>query len=183
MVSESRPFRKILIGIGSFLLVCLVAVVGYVVAGWELSDSIYMVVITIFGVGYGEVQPIESLGLRAFTILVIVSGYGAVIYTVGGVMQMLIDGELNNALGARRMLNEIKGLSEHTIVCGFGRMGTILARDLTAAEKPFVVIDAEAARLTVAEELGYRVLHGDATEETVLERAGILRASTRGDPR
>jgi len=175
---DSRPFRKIVTGVALFCVICLIAVIGYVSAGWQLDDSIYMVVITIFGVGYGEVHPVESPGLRALTILVIVAGYGAVIYTVGGFMQMLIDGELNHALGARRMVRDIERLKSHTIICGIGRMGTILARELAVAGRPFVVIDCEPERLKAAEERGYLVIHGDATEEAVLERAGIMRAST-----
>lgn len=177
-LSDSRPFRKIVTGSVLFFLICFVAVAGYVSAGWKLDDSIYMVVITIFGVGYGEVRPIESPGLRALTIIVIVSGYAAVIYTIGGIMQMLIDGELNSALGARRMSKGIERLNSHTIVCGFGRMGTILARELVAANKPFVLIDCDRERLKVAQDLGYLVIHGDATEETILNRAGISKAST-----
>ena len=94
-------------------------------------DSIYMVVITIFGVGYGEVKPIETPSLRAMTILVIVCGYAAVIYTGGGFIQMLIDGELNKTLGARKMTKDISRLTGHTIICGVGRMGSTLARELT----------------------------------------------------
>jgi voltage-gated potassium channel len=146
-------------------------------AGWELADSIYMVVITIFGVGYGEVQPIESTSLRALTIAVIISGYAAVIYTVGGFMQMLIDGELNRALGARRMQKEIEQLRGHTIVCGMGRLGTILINELLAAGKPFVAIDTDDDRLSAAEARGCLVVHGDATDEQTLEQAGIRHAS------
>lgn len=160
-----------------FLFVCVVAVIGYMAHGWKIDDAIYMVVITIFGVGYGEVQPVESTGLRALTILVIISGYGAVIYTVGGCMQMLIDGELNKALGARRMTKGIERLEGHTIICGVGRLGTILARELAKAGKQFVVIDMDAARLQDAEARGYLVLQGDASEEEVLEAAGIRRAA------
>lgn len=178
LLPESRPFRKIITGVTLFLAICLVAVAGYMSAGWQLDDSIYMVVITIFGVGYGEVRPIESPGLRALTILVIVSGYAAVIYTVGGLMQMLIDGELNNALGVRRMTKEISGLREHTIICGMGRMGSMLARDLAAAGKPFVVIEGDPARVDEAKDLGYLVVNGDATEESVLEKAGIRHCNT-----
>ena len=172
-LASSGPFRKMVTGVALFLAVCIVAVIGYVSAGWKLADSIYMVVITIFGVGYGEVQPIESPGLRALTILVIIAGYGAVIYTVGGFMQMLIDGEINKALGARRMSKEIEGLRQHTIVCGFGRMGTILARELNAEGRPFVVIDSDGRRLQTAEDHGYLVINGDATEEYILEQASI----------
>lgn len=143
-----------------------------------MDDAVYMVIITIFGVGYGEVQPIESPPLRALTITVIIAGYGAVIYTVGGFMQMLIDGELNRALGARRMTKVIERLSGHTIICGVGRLGTILARELQASGRPFVAIDSDLQRLRDAEDRGYLVLHGDATEEDILEQAGIQRAST-----
>lgn len=177
-LAVSAPFRKIVTGVGLFLLICFVAVVCYVAAGWKLDDSIYMVIITIFGVGYGEVQPVESPALRALTITVIIAGYGAVIYTVGGFMQMLIDGELNKALGARRMTKGIERLNQHTIICGIGRLGTILARELHAAGKPFVAIDTDEHRLQDAEERGYLVINGDATEEDVLEQAGIRRAAT-----
>ncbi len=172
----SGPFRKIVTGIVLFVLVCTVAISGYMAAGWSLPDSVYMVVITIFGVGYGEVQPVQSNGLRALTIMVIIAGYGAVIYTVGGFMQMLIDGELNKALGARRMNKEIERLDRHTIICGIGRLGQILARELAAAGKPFVAIDVDPRRLQDAEAQGYLVIDGDATDELVLERAGIRRA-------
>ena len=173
----SGPIRKIVTGVALFVAVCVIAVTGYMASGWKLDDAIYMVVITIFGVGYGEVQPVESPALRALTIFVIVAGYGAVIYTVGGFMQMVIDGELNQALGARRMTKQISSLQKHTIICGVGRMGTILARELYVAGKPFVVIDSDERRLQAAEERGYMVLNGDAAEEYVLEQAGIRRAA------
>lgn len=174
----SPPLRRIITGGILFAFVCILAVVGYLSAGWRFDDAVYMVIITIFGVGYGEVKPIETPALRALTIAVIICGYGAVIYTVGGFMQMLIDGELNRALGDRRMAKEIERLSEHTIICGYGRLGTILARELAAAGKSFVVIDANQDRLQDAEARGHLVLHGDATEEHVLEQAGLARAAT-----
>ncbi|MCR9297196.1 MAG: NAD-binding protein [bacterium] len=177
-IGASSPFRKMLVGVAVFTVICVAAVAGYMAAGWELADSIYMVIITIFGVGYGEVQPIESNALRALTIVVIVSGYAAVIYTVGGFIQLLIDGELNKALGARRMTRGIERLQGHTIVCGMGRLGSILAKELHAAGKPFVAIDSTIDRLQgLEDDQGYLVIHGDATEEEVLDKAGIRRAS------
>lgn len=174
---HSRPFRKMIIGIALFCMICIVAVIGYVSAGWALDDSIYMVIITIFGVGYGEVQPVESSALRALTIMVIIAGYGAVIYTVGGFMQMVIDGEINRALGARKMTKEIQRLNGHTIICGVGRMGSILSRTLHAEKKSFVVIDCDEQRLKAAEDQGYWVIQGDASDEDILEQAGIRRAA------
>ena len=174
----SKPLSKILTGLFSFVSVCVVATAGYCAAGWSISDAAYMVIITIFGVGYGEVQPIESASLRALTVAVIIAGYGTVIYTVGGFAQLLVDGELNRALGFQRMTNDINRLREHTIVCGIGRLGSILAKELHEAGKPFVAIDTDADRLKEAEERGYLVLHGDATDEETLEAAGVARATT-----
>ncbi|KAA1261867.1 Voltage-gated potassium channel Kch [Rubripirellula obstinata] len=177
-LSPSTPLRKIVTGLALFLLICVVAVAGYMLAGWRLDDAIYMVIITIFGVGYGEVHPVESPSLRALTITVIIAGYGSVIYTIGGCMQMLIDGEINKALGARRMTKGIERLSGHTIICGVGRLGTILARELDAADKPFVLIDSDMEKLRDAEARGFLFIHGDASEEEILEQAGIGRAAT-----
>lgn len=172
----SGPFRKVITGITIFAVVCIIAVIGYVAAGWDVMDSFYMVIITIFGVGYGEVQPVQSPPLRALTIGVIVAGYGAVIYTIGGFVQMLIDGELNRALGARRMTKGIDKLENHTIICGFGRVGSILARELMEAGKEFVVIDIDEESIKQAEGQDYLVINGSATEESILRKAGIMRA-------
>ena len=177
-MKHSGPISKVLTGLSLFVGVCAVAVAGYVASGAEIADSIYMVIITIFGVGYEEKVPIDTPERQVLTILVIVAGYVAVIYTIGGFMQLLIDGELNKALGARRMTKEIERMEDHTIICGIGRMGSILARELANGSRSFLVIDCDERRLKQAEELGYCVLCGDATEEEVLEKAGIHRATT-----
>lgn len=173
----SGPIKKMVVGVSVFLAVCVFAVLGYVAAGWSVADASYMVIITIFGVGYGEVRPVTTWPLRALTGCVIVLGYGAVIYTVGGFIQLVVDGELNRALGARRMTKDIDRLSGHTIICGYGRMGTSLARDLHAAGQPFVAIDTKGGVSSLATDSGYLVIEGDATEEATLQRAGIDRAA------
>lgn len=172
----SNALRKVIVGISLFLLVCATGVVGYLIAGWPLSDALYMVVITIFGVGYAEVQPVTSGMLRAFTILVIVAGYGSVIYAGSGFIQMLFDGEFNKFLGERRMAKGIEQLTGHTIICGFGRMGSELARDLDAAGQDLVVIEGDEQRAQNALNHNHLVVVGDATEEEILARAGIERA-------
>lgn len=173
----SSSFEKIATGLIVFFIICIFAVVGYASAGWGLGDAVYMVVITIFGVGYGEVQPVQTPALRVMTMILIVTGYAALIYTFGGFMQILIDGELNRALGARKMSKEIERLSGHTIVCGIGRLGSALAAELAENRKPFVILDNNQQRLDDAAAAGYLVIHGDATEESFLQRAGIERAS------
>lgn len=170
------PFRRIQIGLLFFGITLVMAVLGYTWAGWNLLDAIYMVVITIFGVGYGEVRPLDDSRLKVFTILVIIAGTSASVYAVGGFVQLIAEGEIKRALGTRRMSQGIENLEQHVIVCGFGRIGQVLARELRHNRKPFVVIDSNPDRVAQAEALGYWVRMGDATEEDVLEAVGIRRA-------
>lgn len=172
----SSPVRRVLIGLCIFVAICILAVIGYVRGGFSLPDAVYMVVITVFGVGYGEVQPIQTPSLRLHTILVIVFGYGAAVYTVGGFIQMLVDGELQNALKVRRMSNGIAGLRDHTIICGYGRIGAMMAKELQENLKPLVVIDEDEAKIDQAHAQGLLAMVGNATEESVLQRAGIEHA-------
>ena len=168
--------RKVIVGAFFFTISCVIAVVGYMWAGWSLLEAVYMVIITIFGVGYGEVRPIDDPPLRVFTIGVIVAGCTSAIYVMGGFVQMIAEGELNRYLGARRMTKGIENLSDHAIICGYGRVGRILANELAESGQAFVVIDTNQERLQEAENSGRFVLVGDATEESVLESAGIARA-------
>jgi len=171
-----KPFRRIVIGLIVFVAICGAAVFGYVEQGWTFGDSLYMVVITIFGVGYGEVKPIETPELRGLTIAVIVLGYGAAVYTVGGFIQLLIDGELQDMLRSRKMSQGIAQLTNHTIVCGFGRMGSIVAEELLQGGHPFVVVDESEVRVAEAQQAGMLAMVGNATEEDTLQEAGIDRA-------
>lgn len=171
-----NSFKHIILGAIAFVTTIIIAVVGYVIAGWSLLDAIYMSVITIFGVGYGEVRPINSPALRVFTILVIVAGYTSVVYIVGGFVQMVTEGEINKALNTRRITREIETLEQHVIICGFGRIGQILAWRLTKAKQPLLVIDSSSDRVAKAEAKGYLTKLGNATDEAVLYSSGIKRA-------
>ncbi|MEQ9406252.1 MAG: NAD-binding protein [Fuerstiella sp.] len=168
--------RKVLFGAAVFIASCVVAIVGYMLAGWTVLEAVYMVTITIFGVGYGEVRPINDPSLRVFTVGVIIAGCTSSIYAMGGFVQMIAEGELNRFLGARKMTRGIDKLTGHVIVCGYGRVGRILADELSEAGQEFVIIDTSQERLQEAETAGRFVMIGDATEEEVLLAAGITRA-------
>ncbi|HEY1067828.1 MAG TPA: potassium channel protein [Pirellulales bacterium] len=168
--------QRVLIGMCVLLFTCLVAVGVYVSAGWSVLDAVYMVVITVYGVGYGETRPLTEPWLRVFTICLVVAGCSSAVYVIGGFVQMLAEGEINRILGARRMTQGIEKLNGHTIVCGFGRVGQILVRELLAAQHAFVIVDTDAVRLREAEAQGCLVLVGDAREESVLIAAGVKRA-------
>jgi voltage-gated potassium channel len=170
-------FKTILRGLTFFCLTWFIAIVGYWWAGWGLLDAVYMTTITIFGVGYGEVRPMEDPRLRVFTMFVIVAGCSSTAYVIGGFVQMLAEGQINRVLGARRMTKGIEQLSHHTLLCGYGRVGQQLAKELQAAKQKFVIIDSNLERLREAELAGCLVLVGDCTEEDVLRTGGIERAS------
>lgn len=172
----NQSFRRALTGAIFFIITIIVAICGYITAGWSLIDSLYMVIITVFGVGFSEVRPITDPTLRIFTILVIIAGTTSAVYTVGGVVQVITEGEINRALGVRRMIKTLETLNQHVIICGFGRMGQILAREMKESNQPFVVVDSNAGRITEAQELNYLVVTGNATDEEVLEIAGVKRA-------
>jgi voltage-gated potassium channel len=169
-------FERIVTGVVFFLLTIIFAVAGYTLLGWDLLDAFYMVIITIFGVGYGEVRPLDTPNERIFTILVIFAGFVSVAYIVGGVVQMMMEGEINRALDAHRKTQDIQNLTDHVILCGFGRIGQILARELHDAKRPFIVIDHSPDRILRAEEVGYLTHQGSATDEEILEAAGIQKA-------
>ncbi len=168
--------RRILTGAVFFGLTCTIAIIGYMVAGWSMLDAVYMVVITVFGVGYGEAKPLSDPALKIFTMGVIIAGCSSGIYTVGGFVQMLAEGEINRALGTRRMSRGIEKLRGHALICGFGRVGQMLASDLAAAGHPFVVIDNNESRVGEAQRAGYLAILGSASEEPTLQAAGIERA-------
>ncbi|MEM9587678.1 MAG: potassium channel protein [Planctomycetota bacterium] len=173
---SAPPLRRIVIGLLIFLAVCCIAVGCYVAEGWDLSDAIYIVVITIFGVGYGEVKPIETTSLRALTIAVIVFGYGAVVYIVGGFIQLVIDGELQHLIRNRKMSQGIANLRDHTIICGYGRMGSIVAEELHRRELPFLIIDESESRVEEAQAAGMLAMVGNGTDEETLRVAQIEHA-------
>jgi voltage-gated potassium channel len=170
------PLRRILIGAIFFVGTLISAVIGYVLFHCSLITSIYMVVITVFGVGYGEVCSVQSPAERIFTIFVIFAGYGSAAYTVGGFIQMVAEGEIHRALDQRRKTQDIANLQQHTIICGYGRIGQVLARRLTDDDQPFVIMDNNPERIATSEAMGYRVYQGNATDEQALLAVGIERA-------
>jgi len=170
--------QRIVIGVATFVLTVVIAVTGYVLAGWTLLDAIYMVVITIFGVGYGEVQPLTSTTLKVFTILVIIAGVLSVAYTVSGFVQLITEGEIRKLLNVKRMNKDIELLENHVIICGFGRIGQMVARQLKAAHQPFVVLDNDPDRIELAGEQGYLMYLGNATDEGNLQAVQIHKART-----
>lgn len=173
--ASSRTLRN---GITFFLATCIIATAGYVLAGWSWIDAIYMVTITIFGVGYGEVHPMETDFLKIFTIGVIFAGCSSLLYVIGGIIQLLAEGEIARMLGTRNQSKELDQLNDHTIICGYGRVGQMLAVELSNQDEPLVVLDHDASRVEQAIADGFLAVQGDAVDDDVLHRVRLLHART-----
>jgi voltage-gated potassium channel len=157
-------------------VVAIYGTVGYLAMGWGFLDAIYQVVITISGVGFGEVQPLVSTAARVHTMVVICLGLLAVAFTLGSFVQFLTESEILGVFGRRRTMKQIQSLSRHTIVVGYGRVGALVCDELAARDHAFVIIDLSRERAEMAQERGFLVMTGDATDEKVLQEAGITRA-------
>jgi voltage-gated potassium channel len=172
----ASSFRNLMLGGIFVLFVCLLATVGYTIAGWNESDAIYMVVLTIFTVGYGEVHPINTPFLRGNTEMLIILGCTGMIFLTGALIQFITITQFQQLFGTRRMKQEIDDLTDHVIICGFGRIGVMLASELTTGQAPFVILERSDRRFVEARDLGYLCIQADATDETALLHAGIARA-------
>ena len=158
-------------------LVFIGSVCGYRWLGRDWLEAVYMVVITISTIGYTERSALPAAE-QAFTILVVLVGISASAYTLGGFLRMMFEGEIEKALGMRRAARAIDRLQDHVIICGYGRVGQILASELHRQNQALVIVDRDTARIDQAAVAGHLTYTGDATEENVLEAVGIARART-----
>jgi voltage-gated potassium channel len=161
---------------GLVLALVAIGVAGYMlIEGWNWFEALYMTVTTLTTVGGGEAHPLGTAG-RAFTIGLIALGVGVVFYALLGFVEFAVEGQLAAAFGGRRMRRRVSRLDDHFILCGFGRVGREIAREFTAEEVRFVVIDINQQSLELAGKAGYAVVTGDAANVDVLKEAGIERA-------
>ena len=174
----TNPLQKLRVGLLSLSAIVLVAVVAFhTLAGYTWVDALWMVVVTISTVGYSE-ESDASVTIKLLSMATILLGVTAGAYTFTGVIQMLLEGEVDRALGKRRMQKQIDALENHTIVCGFGKSGPALCERLKRSGHSFLVIENDDDRIEEATQRGYLTLQGDATDEEVLKQARIQEAST-----
>lgn len=169
-------YRKI--GYFSLLiaLVILSGVLGYhLIEGWPLFDGLYMTVITLATIGYGETHPLSHDG-RLFTMLLILFGSGVLLYAVSSLTAYIIEGELTHALRRSRMQNTINKLRGHYIVCGHGSTGRYAVEELHKTGRKLVVIEKDGQKLEQLAERHILYVEGDATLDESLLAAGILHA-------
>lgn len=168
--------RNILIGITILIFVIAFGTSGYMlIEKWDFSDAVYMTIITLTTVGYGEVRPLSSSG-RVFTICLLIMGVGFVFYMFGTITQIMVEGQFRRLLGRRKLGKQLAALKDHYIICGYGRIGQIISREIAKKPLPLVIIENSPDLIKSIEEQGHLFIEGDATREDTLLKANIQKA-------
>lgn len=171
------PKRKLELSLGALLGAIAFGTVGFkLLTSWTWFTCFYFTLITITTIGFGE-PPEITQAARYFTVVLILLGVGIVGYTASVLVQSILSLELIASIGKRRMLKEIQHLEGHYIVCGAGRVGLRVVREITSRKMPYLCIEKDEQLADNLIDQGYRVLTGDATSEEVLRTAGIERAA------
>ncbi len=168
--------KKLKIALVALLIVILIGTLGYgLIERWSILDSLYMSVITIATVGYKEVYPLSFTG-KVFTIFYIIFGVGTTLYAVGAGAQLMLEGQIRNILGRRKMSKKIQEIKDHYIVCGYGKVGQQIYNEFSSRQVFCTVVEKDPETVEKAIREGTLVIQGDSTEDSVLEEAGIKRA-------
>ncbi|MCP4220563.1 MAG: potassium channel protein [bacterium] len=170
-----KTFRKFLLLFAILITLVSIDVTGYkLLSEASFVDALYMTVISITTVGFGEVFPL-SPNAKLFTIWVIISGLGVFFYIVTAIVEIVFEGNIRRILGRRKMKSILK-LKDHMIIAGFGIMGEHVCKELEKVKIKFVVLENDNERFVVAEAKGYNAILGNATEEDFLMQAGVEKA-------
>ncbi len=172
----STTSRPVIRWVLAMVALAVIGAVGYmVIEGWSFFDGLYMAVTTMTTVGFREVHELDWPG-RIWTMLMALSAIGVIFGTVRVVAENVITDVASGRRKAKRMSRVIDQLRGHFVVCGFGRVGSMVARELVEDNQKVVVIDIREDSLQRAEDAGYLVVHGDGATDEVLRRAGVERA-------
>ncbi|HWR57275.1 MAG TPA: potassium channel protein [Thermodesulfovibrionales bacterium] len=171
----TRVQRQFIVSLLLIALVIFFGTAGYIlIEGWATFDSLYMTLITITTVGYGEVHKLSHSG-RVFTLFLILFGVGTILYTFNNAARIVIEGEIQEIFGRKKVERRIRELKNHYIVCGYGRMGSVICKELREKDAEFVVVERQPSAIEGAE-TDTLFIKGDATRDEVLREAGIERA-------
>jgi voltage-gated potassium channel len=177
MTSLSEMRKRLANVTGLLILTLFAGTIGYIlIEGWAPFDALYMTVITLATVGYGETNPLTHAG-RVFTVFLILGGVSMVAYAFSTLTSIIVEGQLSMVLKRRRMENEIAKLSGHYILCGMSHSARVIIDELEKTGRAFVVVEQnrETVERLIAD--GLKVVEGDATEEETLKRAGVMNAA------
>ncbi|MDA8162500.1 MAG: potassium channel protein [Desulfobacteraceae bacterium] len=168
--------RRIILIFSLILTLVIFGTAGYIIiGGWNFLDALYMTIISITTVGYGEVRPLSPAG-RIFTMVLLTMGVGLFFYAVTSLAEYAVEGRIKGLWEKRRMEKAISSLSQHFIICGYGRIGRSIADNIYKEGHPIVVIENDPATIKDANRADFLYIEGDATQDEYLIKAGIERA-------
>lgn len=167
--------RQVSIAVASFAALCVVGTIGFALISDESPfDAFYRTIITVYTAGL--VSAPATTASKLFTIVLVVWGVAIFLYVFGLIIELTVSGTVSGAWEARRLRRRVERLSDHVIICGYGRVGRRVAAEFRATGAPFVVVDVTPESVERARAEGAAVILGDGTEDDDLERAGISRA-------
>lgn len=168
--------RKITFAFIVLFLIVLGGTIGYhFLEGWTFLEAFYATIVTLGTVGYGDFYPVSLAG-RLFAIFLIIFGVGAMAYTFALAMEYFLEGRINRIFGRGKLERQLKKMNNHYIICGFGKMGNLICRELAREDIDFVIVENDP--VVIQEILDERCVYirGSATEDKVLIDAGVKRA-------
>ncbi len=170
------PTKKLRIAVIALISIFIIGTLGfYLIEGWSLTESLYTTVITLSTVGYGDFYPQTAAG-RLFTVILVIFGVGTMLYTIGLLTETMVDARFRSLMGRGKLEKMIKKLNRHYIICGCGRIGYLICKELSQEKIDFVVIDDNPEIIQKIQDEGFIYYKGDATQDKTLIAAGIKRA-------
>lgn len=178
MMFSFRVFPRIYLAVAFVMGVVIFGSVGYVVVeGYSWVEALYMTVITVSTVGFGEVRELSEEGM-VFTTILIMGSLGTFAYSISALTTYFVNGEYRNTFKEARLKQEVEKLSNHVIVCGLGRVGEMAVQELVDHNTPVVIVEGDSDKAERLAEEGLMVIPGDATRDENLANAGITRAKS-----
>ncbi|MEA1960170.1 MAG: potassium channel protein [Bacillota bacterium] len=173
-MSESK--LKLLIALLLLFSITIFGTLGLAaIEEWDFITALWLIIVSLTTTGYGDILPVTMQG-RLFLLVMLVLGVGVVAYCFGAITNVLVESQISRVIGRDKRMKAIRKMNQHIIVCGAGRVGLNTMKVLESERIPFVVVDQDEEVINQLEEEGYFAIHGDATQDEVLESVGIEKA-------
>lgn len=175
-IRERAPASRLKYGAALLCIVFTIGTLGFhFIESWTYLDAFFMTLITITTIGYQEIHPLTEIG-KVFDIFIIFLGVGSAAYVFASFTRFIVEGEMQHYFGRLRLDKTIMRMNKHYIICGNGRIGSLISQELLHSNKTFLVIDNDPAIIEHLERTGIPHILGNASDEDILLKAGIKRA-------